>query len=191
MDKLTKETVIRNIIVNCKAESESFVAKKINEIARANPCVRTLKIKSEMIENFSSSMLAMNVIGGGISFVLIFIGIINFINVMLTGVFIRKNELAVMESVGMTKKQIKKMLVLEGGYYGIVTLALILTIGNVIIKTIANMARQMADYAVDYYPVVLLAITAVVIMAVCIIVPVVLYRAISKESITERLRQTV
>lgn len=191
MDKLTKETVIRNIIVNCKAESESFVAKKINEIARANPCVRTLKIKSEMIENFSSSMLAMNVIGGGISFVLIFIGIINFINVMLTGVFIRKDELAVMESVGMTKKQIKKMLVLEGGYYGIVTLALILTIGNVIIKTIANMARQMADYAVDYYPVVLLAITAVVIMAVCIIVPVVLYRAISKESITERIRQTV
>jgi len=190
MDKLTKETGISNIIVNCKAESESFVAKKMNEIAEANPCVRTLEIKSEMIENFSSSMLAMNVIGGGISFVLIFIGIINFINVMLTGVFIRKNELAVMESVGMTKKQIKKMLVLEGGYYGIVTLALILAIGNVIIKTIANMARQMADYAVAYYPVFLLTITSVVIMAVCIIVPVVLYRVISKESITERLRQT-
>lgn len=115
MAQLTKETIISNIIVNCKAESESFVAKKINEIARTNPCVRALEIKSEMIENFGSSMLAMNVIGGGISLVLILIGMINFVNVMLTGVFIRRNELAVMESVGMTKKQVKKMLIFEGG----------------------------------------------------------------------------
>ena len=191
MDQLAKETVINNIIVNCKAESERFVAKKINEIAGTNPCVYILEIKSEMIENFTSSILAMNVIGGGISFVLILIGIINFVNVMLTGVFIRRNELAVMESVGMTKKQVKKMLIFEGGYYGIVTLALILTAGNVIIKTIAGFARQIADYAVAYYPAALLSVTAVVIMAVCIIVPVVLYRVISKESITERLRQTV
>ena len=134
-------------------------------------------------------MKAMNVVGGGISFVLILIGMANFVNVMLTGVYIRRNELAVMESVGMTKKQVKKMLVFEGSYYGILTLALILTVGNVMIKLITDMSRQIADYAVAYYPAALLAVTAVVIMAACIIVPVILYHMISKESITERIRQ--
>ena len=190
LDKLTKKPIISNVIVNCKPEAERFVAKKMKEAVNASPCVRHLEIKSEMIEDFGSSMMAMNVIGGGISFVLIFIGIINFINVMLTGVFIRRNELAVMESVGMTKKQVKRMLIFEGGYYGVVTLALILTVGNVMIKIITDAARQIADYAVVYYPSALLAVTVAVIMAVCLIVPAVLYHMLSKESITERLRQT-
>lgn len=81
------------------------------------------------------------------------------------------------------------MLVFEGGYYGILTLALVLTVGTVMIKTITNMARQIADYAADYYPAVLLTVTAVVIMSVCTIVPIILYHMISKESITERIRQ--
>ena len=57
------------------------------------------------------------------------------------------------------------------------------------IKLITDMSRQIADYAVAYYPAALLAVTAVVIMAACIIVPVILYHMISKESITERIRQ--
>lgn len=189
MDKFSRETNINNMIVDCDPESEVFVTKKMKENVAVNPCVRTLEIKSEVIKDFSSSMMAMNVIGSGISFVLILIGMVNFVNVMLTGVYIRRNELAVMESVGMTKKQVEKMLVFEGGYYGILTLALVLTVGTVMIKTITNMARQIADYAADYYPAVLLTVTAVVIMSVCTIVPIILYHMISKESITERIRQ--
>lgn len=189
MDRFCKETHINNVIVDCEPESEGYVTKKMKENVMVNPCVRTLEVKSETIEGFYSSMKAMNVVGGGISFVLILIGMANFVNVMLTGVYIRRNELAVMESVGMTKKQVKKMLVFEGSYYGILTLALILTVGNVMIKLITDMSRQIADYAVAYYPAALLAVTAVVIMAACIIVPVILYHMISKESITERIRQ--
>lgn len=189
MDRFCKETHINNVIVDCEPESEGYVTKKMKEDVMVNPCVRTLEVKSETIEGFYSSMKAMNIVGGGISFVLILIGMANFVNVMLTGVYIRRNELAVMESVGMTKKQVKKMLVFEGSYYGILTLALILTVGNVMIKLITDMSRQIADYAVAYYPAALLAVTAVVIMAACIIVPVILYHMISKESITERIRQ--
>lgn len=141
------------------------------------------------MSEFVSSMSAMNILGGGISIVLILIGIINFINVMLTGVYIRKGELSVMESVGMTKKQVKKMLVFEGGYYGLITIALILTIGNALVYKIANFTQDIADYAVFHYPIVLMFIIIVVIMSICIIVPMAIYHTVSKESITERLRQ--
>ena len=61
---------------------------------------------------------------------MILIGVINFINVMLTGIFTRRTELAVMESVGMTQKQVRRMLMLDGIYYAGITLALILTLGS-------------------------------------------------------------
>ena len=127
-------------------------------------------------------------LGAGISIVLILIGILNFINVMLTGVFVRRGELAVMESVGMTKKQIKAMLNYEGFYYGLITIVLLLTAGNGIVYLIANLAQQIADYAVFHYPVAVLLLLSVIIMFICMFVPSVVYRMLSKESVTERLR---
>ena len=38
---------------------------------------------------------------GAISLILILIGILNFVNVMITGINIRLKELAIMESIGM------------------------------------------------------------------------------------------
>ena len=51
---------------------------------------------------------------------------INFVNVMLTGVVARKNEFAIMESIGTTKKQIMKILTLEGGIYALISTLLIM-----------------------------------------------------------------
>ena len=49
---------------------------------------------------------------------------------MITGVYTRKLELAVLESVGMTKRQIRNMLMYEGMFYGIITTVLIVTLGS-------------------------------------------------------------
>ena len=54
-------------------------------------------------------MCAVSIIGA--------IGVLNFINTMVTNIIARKKEFAIIEAVGMTKKQLKKMLLLEGFYY--------------------------------------------------------------------------
>jgi len=182
---------VDNIIVNCQPEAESFVTQKIKEYTKTNSAVLETQIKSEISAEFKSSMSAMNIIGGGISAVLILIGVINFINVMLTGVYTRKGELSILESVGMTKKQVKKMLVYEGMYYAMVTVILVLTLGNAIVYKVADFTQEMADYAVFHYPVALIFIIAAVIICICMIVPAVVYQMFSKESITERLRKAL
>lgn len=189
MQRLTDKPSVDNIIVDCKEKAEPYVTKRIKELVKINSAVLEIEIKSEMISDFKTSMLSMNVLGGGISVVLILIGVLNFINVMLTGVFARRGELAVMESVGMTKKQIKSMLFYEGFYYGTITIVLLLTAGNGIIYLIANFARNIADYAVFHYPVVNMLLLSVIIMIICMFVPSLVYRSLSKESVTERLRR--
>lgn len=188
IDCLTENPSTDSIIVDCDATAESYVTARIKELTKTNPSVLFTEIKSELTEEFQTSITSMNILTGGISIVLILIGIINFINVMLTGVFTRKKELAVMESVGMTKKQVRRMLMLEGVYYGILTIALILTFGNAIIYAVARLAEMTADYAVFNYPWIPMLAIAAVIMVICVVVPAAVYKTLAKESVTERLR---
>ncbi|MDE5569195.1 MAG: ABC transporter permease, partial [Ruminococcus sp.] len=83
-------------------------------------------------------MSSINIIASRVLDILILIGIINFINVMITGVFTRQNELAVMESVSMMKKHIKKMMMFETLYYGNITTGLIFTVGGALIYWLAS-----------------------------------------------------
>ncbi len=188
MAELCDEPGTDTIIADCDKDAESYVTSKIKEYTMTNASVLHTEIKSELSKEFLSSMSSMNILGGGVSTVLILIGIINFINVMLTGVYARKGELSVMESVGMTKKQVKNMLVFEGMYYGLITIGLILTLGNVIIYFVSDFTSKIADYATFHYPVGLMFAIAGVIMVICMLVPMAVYQMVSKESITERLR---
>lgn len=188
MNRLASLPTVDNIIIDCDPKAESYVTAQIKELTKTNPCVLDVEIKSEMSSDFQSSMTAMNILTAGISIVLILIGVINFINVMLTGVFTRRKEFAVMESVGMTKKQVRKMLMFEGLYYGAITIILILTVGNAVVYAVAKMAQMTADYAVFHYPWMLMLAIALAILVICIIVPALVYRTISRDSVTERLR---
>lgn len=188
LDKVEKNSTIVNIIADCKKKAEPYVTSRIKALIDTNPYVISERIKSEEVTEFKSSLLSMRVLTSGISIVLILIGIINFINVMLTGVFTRRKELAVMESVGMTKKQIQKMLMYEGMYYGFITIGLILTAGNGILSLIGNMVTKIADYAVYNYPWRLVTGMSILILLICVAVPAVVYHLIARESVTERIR---
>ena len=110
-----------------------YIKKKLNSMQKEG----YIDAKMDASENFTQSKIMMNVVGGGIAIIFIFIGLLNFINVMITNVSTRLRELAIMESVGMTKKQIKKMLTYEGLYYAGITLGMIFTLGLGIIYVIA------------------------------------------------------
>ena len=111
----------------------------------------------------------------------------NFINVMLTGVIARKYELAIMESIGTTKKQIGKILTIEGGYYALITTVLIMTLGNAFLLLVAAAVPSIADYAKFEYPIALVIGLIVAIFVICLSVPSLVYRFISKETVIERL----
>ena len=47
--------------------------------------------------------------GGGLSGVIAVVGTLNFLNAILTGMIARRREFAVLQSVGMTRRQLKRM----------------------------------------------------------------------------------
>ena len=188
LTQLTDTPAINTIAIQCDPKAESRLTNQIRSITQMYPIVAHLEIRTELMQEFQDSMSSLKILSGGVSAILILIGIINFISVMLTGIFTRRTELAVMESVGMTKKQVQKMLMLEGIYYAVITLALILTVGSGILYLVGFFTEQTANYAVFQYPWGWIAILACFIFAICVFVPMLVYRIATKESITARLR---
>lgn len=192
IEELANKTWVKGITVDCQKKIEPSVKTQIKNLTQNNICISSkanVEIKSEALEEFQSSILSMKILTAGISIVLMLIGIVNFINVMFVGLYTRRNELAVMESIGMTKKQIYKMLRYEGLYYtGIITF-LILTVGNLITYLSSKIAQKFADYAVFSYPYTLMIFLIFAITIICVSVPAIAYKYVSKKSIIERLRE--
>ena len=56
-------------------------------------------------------------LGGTLSFIVGLVGVLNFFNAILTGITTRRRELAVLQSIGMTGRQLQTMLAIEGLLY--------------------------------------------------------------------------
>jgi len=61
--------------------------------------------------------------GGALCHVVGLVGILNFFNTALTSIYARRRELAVLQSIGMTGQQLKRMLICEGLLYVSMTAA--------------------------------------------------------------------
>lgn len=62
-------------------------------------------------------------IGGILCAIIGLVGLLNFFNAMMTGILSRRREFAVLQAVGMTNRQLKTMLIYEGLFYAMSSVA--------------------------------------------------------------------
>ncbi len=148
----------------------------------------TITSKAEKINELNASFSGIAFMGNAISVILLGIGIMNFINMMYVSVNSRSKELAVLESVGMTQKQICRMLQIEGNTYAAITAILIFTLGSAALDGAFQIVKVQASYAVFTYPFCQIAISLAIVIMICNLVPILVYKAEANHSIMERLR---
>ena len=127
-------------------------------------------------------------VGGILSFILGLIGILNFINAMITSISARQHEFAVLRSVGMTGGQLKKMIVSEGGLYAALSLAFALTAGNVICYWLVRAVSGQMWFFTYHFILSPLIWSAIALLLVSVTVPAVCYNRMCKKSIVACLR---
>ena len=136
-------------------------------------------------EGFRSMFLTL---GGALSLIVGLVGVLNFLNAVLTGILTRRYEFAVLQSIGMTGKQLRHMLMLEGLYYALLAMAvstvLSVTLGPLIGAGCANVFW----FFVYKFSVLPLAVLLPVFILLGLAIPLVTYRGTARQSIVERLR---
>lgn len=189
MERLTREAIISAIGVDVKDTND--IMRIDSELQAINRTLTTsdweFKSSVHELERFHQMFYSINLLGNGAALLLILIGLINFVNVILTGIAARKNEFAIMESIGTTKKQIQKLLTLEGGIYALISTLLILTLGNAFLLLVADAVPHLANYAEFEYPTALVIGLIAAIFVICLSIPAIVYKAVSTETVIERL----
>ena len=142
----------------------------------------------ERREEMQDYLITAKVLGTGLSVILLLVGVMNFVNIMVVNVNTRRYELAILESVGMTKRQIKRMLSMEGCCYWGVSIFLVATVGTAIYIMLFMIFSQVASYAVFSYPVIPLALVAGLVLFICFMVPRWTYKADIQHPLMERLK---
>lgn len=127
------------------------------------------------------------VLGGSLAAILAMIGIMNYFNAMATSILTRKKELTLLEILGMTKKQIRKMLVYEGLLYVTGGLILALSLGSVLgYYMVQQTVGQIYFFDIHYTVLPSLAVF-VVLCVIAALIPSYQYRKMQRETVVERI----
>ena len=189
IEKLSGETKIFRIAFDTIDSSyDKGIMEQLQSITASSPGI-TILSRYEKQQEMAGYLLTSRIIAAGLSAVFLLIGIMNFINTMVVSVNTRKHEFATLESIGMTKKQIRNVLLWEGGYYWSISFLLLATLGTAIYIPIYSAFRRMVPYAAFHYPVISLLVVAAIVLLVCLATPVITFMQNVKQSVVERLRQ--
>lgn len=130
-------------------------------------------------------------IGGMIGAVFALVGLINFINLVMTNIITRRHEFATMQSIGMTNRQLRKMMISESFSYvllaGIVGTLAAAVLGITLVRSFVEISPSsiMMTFQMTLLPALIMLI---LFLALAFIVPVVALRLFNNRSVVERLR---
>lgn len=176
------------MIVKVDQTKESEVEKQLDAVLEDYPAL-TMGTLREIAAEGESSYAILNSVMIGLSLFIVAFSILNMLNTIITNILTRKREFAMLQSVGMTTKQLFRMIQAEG---------LMLTAGNLVITLILGtaagyaMVRIMQYFGAGYmhfhFPWLMFFGYAVFTAIVPVIVSSVMLRGFRKEALVDRLR---
>lgn len=122
--------------------------------------------------------------------VLSVICIMNMVNTMIHSVHIRRKEIGMLQAIGMSKKQLTKMLLAEGCFYTVGTLILSVGGGSALGYPVFLWAKEQGAFNISVYryPVEAALIVTAVLLLVQVALALILGKSVQKESLIDRIR---
>ncbi|MDD6232963.1 MAG: ABC transporter permease, partial [Frisingicoccus sp.] len=145
--------------------------------------------KNSLKQEFDGMIKVIAVIGISLATVIAFIGILNFVNAMITDIISRKREFAVLQSIGMTGNQLVRMLILEGVRYVAAAGVISFIVGSLLARIILGALNNVIMFFEYQFQIMPFIMMLPVLLIVAVIVPVAAWHRLQKKSIVERLRE--
>ena len=182
---------IRQMAVNIDYSGQSDFEAYLDEFEQGLNRGVAVTRRSEYQANFQSGRLNTVLPELIVSLVLLAIALLNFMNMLVIKAVGRKREFAVYESLGMTRSQLKRLVLLEGLFHGLlmalIAVPLILAFDLLgMPSVIEGIGSWCMVYTFSALP---LWITLPVMLALAAAVPLVCLRFVGRGSITERMRR--
>lgn len=185
---LTYDSLNAQILISTDESKTDQIEAELEQIVAERPelSLETLAESTE-IHNAEADRV-FGAISGLAIFIMMF-SILSMMNTLITNIVTRKQELAMLESIGMSKSQIRKMLLGESLLLVIATVGVTLTIGTLCGYFLCNMLYNNGMYYMSFkFPTVFTLAYVVVLTLVPLVITIASMKSFSKEALVERLR---
>lgn len=146
--------------------------------------------KSTYAAEFESFRSMFLLLGSLLSLIVGLIGILNFFNAILTGIITRRREFAVLQAIGMTGRQLKEMLTLEGLLYTLGSLAITLFASITGAPLVGKLFGNLFWFFRYRFTITPILIMFPVFALLGIVLPLISYHLMQKQSVVERIRES-
>ena len=179
---------VMTYVFQCLDEKEGEMEQFLASYTENQEPMMSYESKTRYLDEFQSLKGTFTLVGGVLSLIIGIIGVLNFVNACITSIISRKKEFATLKAIGMTEKQIQKMVCMEGGYYAAGVVFFSLTAGSIFsLVVMGNFVMfWFTTYRFILWP-MLIVLPFMVILG--ILVPYITIRITDKESVVEMLRE--
>ena len=181
------ENTLRRLFVNVDDVHVNEMQEWIETYMEHEDSSLPVASRKTMAEQYERETRSSAVMGNAISIIIALVGVLNFINSMVTAIVSRRREFAMIQSVGMTKKQLCRMLVYEGLYYAGITLAASYLISALAVGVCIR-AMVEGGFTTFHFTLFPLMICTPILLIFAILIPYLCFKNLEKQSIVERLR---
>lgn len=177
--------------IHCLFDAKEGSFDSLNKYLTSKEDKQNIKIGTRLSaeKEFKDIMVTYSGVGIILSLVFAVIGILNLINVILTGAIARQGEFATMRSIGMSGKQLRKLFLWEGIFYALLAGVAGVLLGSILSVTMVRGIIEgfwFAKYEFQIFPAIFAAILCAGISGV---VGYVIDGVWNRGSIVEKLRK--
>lgn len=187
---ITYENINASLQVSTEEEKEEAVGEALAEIVEKRPELRMETLAERRVaytQNANQQFFAIS----GLSIFIMMFSILSMMNTLITNIVTRKQELAMLESIGMGKGQTMRMLFGESLLLTAVTIGVTMTIGTLCGFALCRLLDRIgAFYMAFRFPAAFALGYAGVLIGVPLLITFVSVHSFSRESLVERLRGT-
>lgn len=172
------------------AASEKEAERYLTELTANDLSGLMYESKATLRSDFESFQNMFLLLGGLLCTIIGIVGILNFFNAIMTGILSRKREFATLQAIGMTKTQLKTMLIYEGLFYALSSALSALLLSFIINPLIGGLLENMFWFFSAKFTIIPVVITIPIFALVGWLIPYITYDHAAKDSIVEQLRDS-
>ena len=192
MDRINPDADIRNICIKAKEGQLITLDQAIQEILTVVASGSVNYVSTAQAQaDYAHNQRTVALVGNGVCILMVLMGLMNYVNVMVTSVQTRRRELAMMESLGMTRRQLRAMVMWEGGIYAVLSSVLFLAGCGILWAAFSDTHIDAGVLAFSFvWPPRLVVGLILALLVLCPCISALAYRVSSREPVIQRLRET-
>ncbi len=181
-------TISTKLIVDAASTEVNNVETGLRDLLEDyDQAILTTKQDAVIEKDASIRQISMSVVG--ITLLFLCFSILTFANTLLMNIAVRKNEYAMLQSIGMTYRRIRAMQIMESGLEAVIGFAITLVLGIILGSGMIRILNHMGMFYLTYtFPFTMFVLYCTVTLAVLFVITFAAFDFMQKAPLIERLR---